>query len=134
MPAPQQERRVGSQLCEWAVRDLGGEGGDRTSGPNGLDLFLGAGRCCLLERDHSQPDGRYEQCRVGVTVTVGDADDRNSDRNPDPDPQPNGHPDPNPNPATQPASDGAGHGQGRPGDDRWLARARLRFVSTTAAS
>ena len=97
-------------MCEWAVDDLGGEGANRTSGPNGLDLFSDAGRGCLLEHDHIQPSGRLGQRRAGdavavtdtVTDTVTDAvTDAVSDRNTDPDPQ----------------SDDAGHGQGWPGDD-----------------
>jgi hypothetical protein len=74
--------------------DLEGEGANRTSGPNGLDLLSAAGRGCLLEHGHDaftdadpQPTGPPEQRRAGDAVT-------------DPDPQPNG----------QPAPGGAGHG------------------------
>src|SRR5664280_634644 len=98
----------GASWCDCDIDDLGGEGANRTSGPNGLDLVSDAGRGCLLRHGytqpngqpapdgdgHTQPDGRHEQRRAGDAVT-------------DRDTQPNG----------QPAPDGAGHGKARPGHD-----------------
>lgn len=102
----------GESWCDCDVDDRGGEGGNRTPGPDGLDLISAAGYGCLLEHGHIQPNGqpapdsaghiqpngRHEQRRIRDAATDPDSQ---------PDPQPNG----------EPAPDGAGYGEAWPEDD-----------------
>ncbi len=90
----------GESFCQCATDDLEGEGANRTSGPNGLDLVSAAGRGCLLEHGNIQLRGRLGQRRGGHAVT--DADVLTA---------------PDPDTAPDPAPDGACHVDAWPADE-----------------